>query len=74
MEKQKNIFQQKKKIKLQRQNNEIEVSDLPGKELKIMVIKIFTEVRKTMHEQRISTERKYNKGSNRNCKTEEYNN
>lgn len=31
--------------------NEMEVNDLPGRESKIMVLKMFTEVRKAMHEQ-----------------------
>lgn len=31
--------------------NEMEVSDLPGRESKIMVLKMFIEVRRAMHEQ-----------------------
>ena len=38
----------------------MDIGNLPDKEFKIMVMKVLTEVRRTMHEQvRISTEKEY---------------
>lgn len=39
--------------------NEMEISDLPNRDFKIIVIKMLTESKTAMQEQRISTKRKY---------------
>ena len=51
MKKQWNMFQTKGQDKTPEPDlNEMKISGLPSKEFKIMVIKMLTEVRKTMHE------------------------
>lgn len=58
---------------LETQFNEEEISGLPDKEFKTIVIKMVTKVRRTMYEQvKISTDRKYEKVTNRSHRTEEY--
>ena len=51
-EKHRNMFKTKEQDKNPEKDlNEMEISDLPDKELKIMVIKMHTKVRRTMYEQ-----------------------
>lgn len=58
MEKQGNGFQIKDQDKSAETNpSEVEMCDLPNEEFKIMVIKMFTKVRRKMHKQIISTKR-----------------
>lgn len=59
--KQRNKFQTKEQDKtLATHLNKIEISDLPNKEFKVLVIKMLMKVSRTMHEQsEISTKRKY---------------
>ena len=46
------MFQTKEQDKiLETDLNETEISNLPDKEFKIMIIKMFTKARRTMHEQ-----------------------
>lgn len=52
MKKHRNIFQTREQDKnLRKDLNEMKISDLPDKELKIMVIKMLTENWRKMHEQ-----------------------
>lgn len=52
MKKQRNIFQTKGQGKIPETDlNKIKISDLPDKELKIMIIKVLTKDKRTMHEQ-----------------------
>lgn len=57
--KQRNKFQTKEQDKtLATHLNKIEISDLPNKEFKVLVIKMLMKVSRTMHEQsEISTEK-----------------
>ena len=52
----------------------MEISDLPDKDLKIMVIKMLTKVRRTMHEksENLNRDREYKRVPNRNHRAEEY--
>lgn len=61
MKKQGNMSQAKEQSKsTDTDHNERELSDLLSREFKIMAIKMLTEVRKTIHEQRtILVKRKY---------------
>lgn len=53
------MFQtQEQKKSLETKSNEKEISDLPNKEYKIMVIKML-KVRRIMHEKRILTKRTF---------------
>lgn len=68
------MFQtQEQKKSLETKSNEKEISDLPNKEYKIMVIKML-KVRRIMHEKRILTKRTFWKIPNRNHRVEKYNN
>ena len=50
--KQRNIFQTKKQDKTPETDlNEMKISDLPDKQFKIMLLRMFPKVRRTMHEQ-----------------------
>ena len=52
LKKQRNMFQTKGQDKsLETDFNEMEISDVPDKEFKIMIIKMLIEVKRTMHEQ-----------------------
>lgn len=54
----KNMFQTKKLDKFPETDlNEKEINDLLNREFKLTVIKMVTEIRRTMHEQRISTKK-----------------
>lgn len=52
----------------------MQIGDLPNTEFKITVIKIFTKVRRGMHEQseNFNRDRKYKKVLKRNYRTEGY--
>ena len=53
MKKQRNMFQPKEQDKPPEASlNEMEISDLPNRVFKITVIKMLTDVRRAMHEQR----------------------
>lgn len=65
MKKHKNIFQTKEQDETPETDlNKMEINDLPYKEFKVMVVKIFTEVRRTMH-RHLNKEVEYKKGLNR---------
>ena len=52
MKKHRNMFQMKGQDKASRKDlNQMEVSDLPYKQFKIMIIKMLTELRRTMDKQ-----------------------
>lgn len=68
---------QKRKIYLQEVPlNEMKISDSPGREFKITVIKILTEVRRGMHEQsrNFNKEKILFKIPDRSYRAKEYNN
>lgn len=68
MKKHRNIFQTKEQDETPETDlNKMEINDLPDKEFKIMVKKIFTEVRRTMHGH-LNEEIEYKKGLNRKTK------
>lgn len=73
-QKQENMFQTKDQGKSPETNlNEMEINDSPNREFKIVIIEMFTKVRKTMHKKvMISTKRKYENVPNRNHRDEEY--
>lgn len=52
MKKQRNMFQTKGQDKIPETDlNEMQLSDLPVKEFKIIIKMMFTEIKRTMHEQ-----------------------
>ena len=44
------MFQMKKQDKTPRELNEVEISNLPNKEFKVMIIMMFKELRRKMNE------------------------
>ena len=73
--KQRNKFQTKEQDKtLATHLNKIEISDLPNKEFKVLVIKMLMKVSRTRQEQsEISTKRKYRKEPHKNHRPKGYN-
>lgn len=69
------MFQTKEQDKASETDfNEMERSDLFDKELKMIVIKIFIEVRRTMHEpgENFNRNKKYKERPNRNHSVKKY--
>ena len=51
MRQQKNIFQNKEQDKIPEELSEVEISNLPNKEFKVIIIKMFKELRRRLDEQ-----------------------